>query len=64
MAALRAALPGVPLLAGGPSVTGEPAARELAADGWGADADDVAARLAELVYAGGGTLPPRGGHRS
>jgi MerR family transcriptional regulator, light-induced transcriptional regulator len=45
LAGVRAALPGTPLLAGGPGVAGEVAAESLGADGWGIDADTVDAWL-------------------
>ncbi|HEX6421677.1 MAG TPA: B12-binding domain-containing protein [Acidimicrobiales bacterium] len=48
LAALRAALPGVPLLAGGPAVADAEAARRLGADGWAPDA----VRL-DVLLAGG-----------
>jgi excisionase family DNA binding protein len=46
LAAVRAALPGIPLLAGGPGVPDTATAEALGADGWGADADAVDALLA------------------
>jgi excisionase family DNA binding protein len=45
LAGVRAALPGTPLLAGGPGIGGEAAAEALGADGWGLDADAVDAWL-------------------
>jgi excisionase family DNA binding protein len=45
LAGVRAALPGTPLLAGGPGIAGEAVAESLGADGWGIDADAVDAWL-------------------
>ena len=45
LAEVRAALPGVPLLVGGPGVPDPTVARRLGGDGWGADADEVDAEL-------------------
>jgi methanogenic corrinoid protein MtbC1 len=49
LADLRAHLPGVPLLAGGPALPDLTTARRLGADGWGADAEAVHAELSRLA---------------
>jgi len=48
LADVREALPGVPVLVGGPAIADAPTARRLGGDAWGADADEVDALLTSL----------------
>jgi excisionase family DNA binding protein len=49
LSALRAAVPGVPVLVGGPALTSEQEALEMGADGWAADATGAADLLTRMV---------------
>lgn len=49
IAAVRASLPGVPILLGGPAVVDEATAQRAGADGWAADAATAVAVLGALV---------------
>jgi methanogenic corrinoid protein MtbC1 len=50
--ALHRAVPGVPVLVGGPAVATDDTARAMGADGWAADGASVAEVLHELTRRG------------
>jgi excisionase family DNA binding protein len=59
LAGLATALPGVPLLVGGPGVPDGAVAHRLGGEAWGADADEVDALLARRLQPRGGMpVPP------